>query len=72
MQDKNTKKPKINSHILDLFVSQDFSEHMLFNGRDDHIGYNTDGLMNDAAVFISHLHKLDVDDLFQAWRSWGN
>lgn len=74
MQQKNAPQTKINSHILDLFCSLDFSEQKFYDGNGKHIGYNVKAIGNEAAVFLSHLHALGVDDLpdsgslFEAWR----
>ena len=60
---KNAPKAKINSHILDLFLSIDLSECSFYDGNGKHIGYNVKAIETEAAVFLSHLHALGVEDL---------
>ena len=74
MQQENARQTKINSHVLDLFLSVDLSECMLYNGQGTMLGFNIPAIEREAAVFLSHLHSLGVDDLpsvsdlFEAWR----
>jgi len=76
MQALKSRKTKINSHILDLFLSLDLSDAALFDGNGEHIGFNTNKLEQETAVFLSHLHSLGVDELpsvqelIMAWRKF--
>lgn len=77
MQQKNAPKTKTNRHILDLFLAMDLNDAHLFKADGQLIGVNMAMMENEAAVFLSHLGSLGVDDLpssndlVQAWREFG-
>ena len=71
MQQKSSRKQKIiqqkpkpiNQNILDLFLNQDLEHLRLLDGHGNQLGINLGQLDQEAAVFLSHLHSLGVEDL---------